>query len=89
MTSTYCLTRYALSKGITAVEVSHGGSGPTHFYEGVSGTPYVSHLGNLYRVGTDAHPSMAAAVADAEARRAKKLKALHRQIIALEKETFP
>lgn len=79
-TKSYWLTKYALSDGITAVDVDHE---PSEY-------GYVTPKGYWvsFKVGKDIHDTEAAAKKAAAAMRVKKIASLKKQIAALEKLEF-
>lgn len=82
--TTWYITKYALSGGIKAIE---GKAEPSTFdptvqlVRGVGGWGY-------HHAGRDVFDTLDAAIADAEARRVKKIASLKKQITKLEKADF-
>ncbi len=76
------ITQYALSGGITFRECEPGDINSDYFYI----------VGNIwsggYRLGKECFRSKTEALADAEARRVKKIASLKKQIEKLERKTF-
>lgn len=74
------VTKYALSGGIDEREVTRSSGGDDYVYYG--------RYHASYRLGRDAHLTLASALADAEKRRAQKIASLKKQITKLEKLRF-
>lgn len=81
-TRTYYLTKYALSDGIKVAEGAQLERDPAYIGVG-RGWDYAT-----YALGTEAFETEAEAIANADARRVKKIASLKRQIAKLEKMTF-
>lgn len=77
---TYYLSKYALSDGIKAVESDDTGS------DYIRPHGYVSFYS--YKLGRDIHETEAAAKAEAEKMRVKKIASLKKQIAKLEQMKF-
>lgn len=82
MPKRYFIAKYALTAGIQAVELA-----PSRLF-GDELLVDLSGSGQSYRAGVDVFEHAADALADAEKRRAKKLKSLRGQIAKLEALVF-
>jgi len=84
---TYYVTKYALSKGITVEELEPvmASSSATSTYLKRRDRYHVSML----RLGADCFPTWLEAVANAEARRSKKIASLKKQVAKLRALEFP
>lgn len=79
----YYITTYALTQGIRHVDVDLDHWDQSFVHERIGG-----YCRATYKIGTDAFTSRDEAIANAEARRLKKIASLKKQIAKLEAMTF-